>query len=82
MNPMKIVYKIDKNLKKEVLLQLKQVRNMVVEERLTFVYMFINGMYKKDIAKITGRTKDTVGKWITAYFEGGVNTHALGHPDA
>ncbi len=69
---MKITYNIDDNLKEDITLQLKQIRNMVVKERLTYVSMFVNGMYKQDIAKITGRTKDTVGKWITAYFEGGI----------
>jgi transposase len=34
--------------------------------------MYVNGMLKKDIILITGKSKDTVGKWITAYFKGGI----------
>jgi transposase len=69
---MKIKYKIDKAIQEEVYLLLKQERNLVVKERLTMVSMYINGMLKKDIILITGKSKDTVGKWITAYFTGGI----------
>ena len=69
---MKIKYKIDKAIQEEVYLLLKQERNLVVKERLTMVSMYINGMLKKDIILMTGKSKDTVGKWITAYFKGGM----------
>jgi transposase len=56
-----------------VSLLLKQERNLVVKERLTMVSMFVNGMLKKDIINITCKSKDTVGRWITAYFDGGID---------
>ncbi len=67
-----VKYKIDKKVKEEVSLLLKQERNLVVKERLTMVSMFVNGMLKKDIINITCKSKDTVGRWITAYFAGGI----------
>lgn len=70
---MRVKYKIDDQIKKEVSLLLKQERNLVVKERLTMVSMFVNGMLKKDIINITCKSKDTVGRWITAYFDGGID---------
>ena len=68
---MSIKSKITEQAKEEIALLLKQERNLVVKERLTFVSMYANGINKIDIAKIVGRTKETVGKWVNAYFEGG-----------
>lgn len=42
-----VKYKINKKVKDEVSLLLKQERNLVVKERLTMVSMFVNGMLKK-----------------------------------
>ena len=70
---MRVNYKIDDQIKKEVSLLLKQERNLVVKERLTMVSMFVNGVLKKDIMNITCKSKDTVGRWITAYFNGGID---------
>ena len=70
---MRVKYKIDDQIKKEVSLLLKQERNLVVKERLTMVSMFVNGVLKKDIMNITCKSKDTVGRWITAYFNGGID---------
>jgi transposase len=67
-----IKYEINEKVKDKVSLLLKQERNLVVKERLTMVSMFVNGMLKKDIINITCKSKDTVGRWITAYFKGGI----------
>lgn len=65
--------KFSQEVKNEIFLLLKQERNLVVKERLTFVSMFANGICKRDISNIVGRTKETVGKWVNAYFEGGID---------
>ena len=65
--------KFSQEVKNEIFLLLKQERNLVVKERLTFVSMFTNGICKRDISNIVGRTKETVGKWVNAYFEGGID---------
>ena len=59
-------------LKEDILLLLKQERNPVVKERLTYISMYINGITKRDIANMVGRTKETVGTWINKYFKDGI----------
>jgi len=71
---MNIKLKITDELKEDVSLLLKQERNAVVKERLTYVSMYANGITKRDIAKMVGRTKETVGTWINKYFEGGIES--------
>lgn len=71
---MNIKSKITDKLKEEISLLLKQERNPVVKERLTYISMYINGITKRDIANILGRTKETVGTWINKYFEKGIDS--------
>lgn len=70
---MRITYNTKDNLKDEIKLLLKQERNLVVKERLIAVSLFTNGMLKRDIANTIGKGTDTIGRWITAYFEGGID---------
>ena len=70
---MNIKSKITDKLKEEISLLLKQERNPVVKERLTYISMYINGITKRDIANMVGRTKETVGTWINKYFENGID---------
>ena len=69
---MNIKSKITDELKEEVALLLKQERNLVVKERLTYISMYVNGITKRDIANMVGRTKETVGTWINKYFKDGI----------
>ncbi len=69
---MSIKSKITDKLKEEISLLLKQERNATVKERLTYILMYANGITKRDIAKMVGRTKETVGTWINKYFENGI----------
>ena len=69
---MNIKPKITDKLKEEISLLLKQERNATVKERLTYISMYANGITKRDIANMVGRTKETVGTWINKYFEGGI----------
>ena len=69
---MRVIYNTKNNLKEEIKLLLKQERNLVVKERLIAISLFIHGMLKKDIANIVGKGSDTIGRWITSYFEGGI----------
>jgi len=71
---MNIKLKITDELKEDVSLLLKQERNAAVKERLIYVSMYANGITKRDIAKMVGRTKETVGTWINKYFEGGIES--------
>ena len=73
---MNIKSKITDELKEDILLLLKQERNPVVKERLTYISMYINGITKRDIANMVGRTKETVGTWINKYFKGGIDAIA------
>ena len=70
---MTIKSKITDKLKEEILLNLKKEKNTVVKERLTFILMYINGINKTAIAKILNRNAHTIGKWINAYFNDGIN---------
>jgi len=69
---MRIKYNIKNNFNEEIQLLLKQERNLVVKERLIAISLFANGMLKKDIASTIGKGTDTIGRWITSYFEGGI----------
>lgn len=69
---MNIKSKITDTSKDEISLLIKQEKNIVVKERLTYISMYINGITKRDIAKIIGRTKETVGIWVNNYFKGGI----------
>jgi len=69
---MNIKSKITDKSKEEIALLLKQERNPIVKERLTYVSMYANGITKRDIAKMVGRTKETVGTWINRYFKDGI----------
>ncbi len=71
---MNIKLKITDKFKEDISLLLKQERNAAVKERLTYVSMYSNGITKRDIAKMVGRTKETVGTWINKYFEGGIKS--------
>jgi len=71
---MNIKLKITDKFKEDISLLLKQERNAAVKERLTYVSMYANGITKRDIAKMVGRTKETVGTWINKYFEGGIES--------
>ena len=73
---MNIKSKITDELKEEVALLLKQERNLVVKERLTYISMYVNGITKRDIANMVGRTKETVGTWINKYFKDGIEAIA------
>ena len=70
---MTIKSKITDKLKEEILLNLKKEKNTVVKERLTFILMYINGINKTAIAKILNRNAHTIGKWINAYLNNGIN---------
>ena len=70
---MNIKSKITDKLKEEIALLLRQERNPVVKERLTYISMYANGITKRDIANMVGRTKETVGTWINKYFDGGID---------
>jgi len=69
---MNIKSKITDKSKDEIALLLKQERNPIVKERLTYISMYANGITKRDIAKMVGRTKETVGTWINRYFKDGI----------
>ena len=69
---MKIKLKSTNEVKEEILFLLKQERNLIIKERLTYVSMYVNGITKRDIAKIVGRTKDTVATWVNKYFKDGI----------
>jgi transposase len=69
---MNIKSKITDKSTKEISLLLKQEKNATVKERLTYISMYANGITKRDIAKMVGRTKETVGTWINRYFKGGI----------
>ncbi len=71
---MSIKSKITDKLKEEISLLLKQERNPVVKERLTYISMYANGITKRDIANMVGRTKETVGTWINKYFKDGIES--------
>ena len=77
---MNIKSKITDELKEDILLLLKQERNPVVKERLTYISMYINGITKRDIANMVGRTKETVGTWINKYFKGGIDAIVICQP--
>jgi len=70
---MRVTYNTKNNLKEEIKLLLKQERNLVVKERLIAVSLFANGMLKRDIANTLGKGTDTIGRWITAYFNRGID---------
>jgi transposase len=70
---MNIKSKITDKLKEEISLLLKQEGNSVVKERLTYISMYANGITKRDIANMVGRTKETVGTWINKYFKNGID---------
>jgi transposase len=74
---MRVKYIITEELQKEVKLLLKQTRNSVVKERLVAVSLYItNNMTMQNIATTLGRNSDTIGRWVSKYFEGGIDAIA------
>ena len=70
---MRVKYVITQEIQDEVKSLLKQTRSLVAKERLIAVSLYVcNGMSMKDIATTLGRNRDTVGRWVTSYFQGGV----------
>jgi len=61
---MNLKSKVTNKSKEDISLLLRQERNPVVKERLTYISMYVNGITKRDIANMVGRTKETVGTWI------------------
>ena len=68
----RVVYNIPENAKEEVLEAMKKEKNAVVKERLLAVSMFLDGESKTEIRRLMHRGVNFVGRWITAYFNGGV----------
>ena len=74
---MRIKYIITEELQEEVKLLLKQTRDSVVKERLVAVSLYVaNNMTMQSIATTLGRNSDTIGRWISKYFEGGIDAIA------
>ena len=68
----RVVYNIPENAKEEVLQAMRNEKNAVVKERLLAVSMFLDGVPKGTIKELMHRGQAYVGRWITAYFSGGV----------
>jgi len=74
---MRVKYIITDELQEEVKSLLKQTRDSVVKERLVAVSLYVsNHMTMQNIAVVLGRNSDTIGRWISKYFEGGVKAIA------
>ena len=74
---MRIKYTITEELQEEVKSLLKQTRDSVVKERLIAISLYVvNSMSMQNIATTLGRNPDTVGRWISKYFEGGIDAIA------
>ena len=74
---MRVKYVITEELQEEVKLLLKQTRDSVVKERLVAVSLYVtNYMTMQNIATTLGRNPDTIGRWISKYFKGGVEAIA------
>ncbi len=74
---MRVKYVITEELQEEVKLLLKQTRDSVVKERLIAVSLYLtNNMTMQNIATTLGRNSDTIGRWISKYFEGGIDAIA------
>ena len=72
----RVVYNIPKNSQEDVLTFMRQEKNAVVKERLLAVSMFLDGVQKKNIKILMHRSANFVGRWITAYFDGGIKALA------
>ena len=72
----RVVYNIPENAKEEVLQAMRNEKNAVVKERLLAVSMFLDGVPKGTIKELMHRGQAYVGRWITAYFTGGVSALA------
>ena len=71
---MRVKYIITEELQEEEKSLLKQTRSSVIKERLVAVSLYItNNMTMQDIANTLGRNSDTIGRWIAAYFKGGID---------
>ena len=74
---MRVKYVITEELQEEVKLLLKQTRDSVVKERLVAVSLYVtNNMTMQSIATTLGRNSDTIGRWLSSYFEGGIDAIA------
>ena len=74
---MRVKYIITDELQEEVKSLLKQTRDSVVKERLVAVSLYVsNHMTMQNIAVVLGRNSDTIGRWISKYFEGGIKAIA------
>lgn len=74
---MRVKYIITEELQEEVKSLLKQTRDLVVKERLVAVSLYVaNNMTMQNIATTLGRNPDTIGRWISKYFEGGIDAIA------
>jgi len=69
---MSIQSKITDKEREEISRLFKQEQSPIIKERLKYISMYANGMTKRDIGKLLGRSKDTVGKWVNKYFEEGI----------
>lgn len=74
---MRIKYTITEELQDEVKSLLKQTKDSVVKERLIAISLYVvNSMSMQNIATTLGRNPDTIGRWISKYFEGGIDAIA------
>ena len=74
---MRVKYIITDELQEEVKSLLRQTRDSVVKERLVAVSLYVsNHMTMQNIAVALGRNSDTIGRWISKYFEGGIKAIA------
>ena len=72
---MRVKYIITDELQEEVKSLLRQTRDSVVKERLVAVSLYVsNHMTMQNIAVALGRNSDTIGRWISKYFENGIES--------
>ncbi len=54
--------------------ELNKETNVYLKEKLLSISMYLNGITKEEIANIINKNRNTVGRWISSFFEGGIES--------
>ena len=56
--------------------ELNKETNTYLKEKLLSISMYLNGITKEEIANIINKDRNTVGRWISRFFDEGIESLA------
>ena len=69
-----VTYNITEEHRKIIKDALKKEADVYLKEKLLSISMYLNGIKKEEIANIINKSRNTVGRWVNNFFDGGIES--------